>query len=161
QHHGRKIGIPIVNCRRAVLSVRQDADGVPARLHPGNAKAQRLLADSMRQRAACFWATDCHRGCAIRANYQSPTVHLPPALPSGNLDIVTNAMAREVTVDDRGRASGVIYIDKLTGTEHRVSARAIVLAASSQETVRLLLNSKSSRFPQGLANSSGKVGKYI
>lgn len=161
QHHGKKIGIPVRTCRRAVLSVRQDADRIPARLHPGNPRAQRLLADSMRTRAACFWATDCHRGCGIRANYQSPTVHLPPALASGNLDIVTHAMAREITVDDRGRATGIIFIDKLTGAEHRVTGRAVMLAASSQETVRLLLNSKSQRFPQGLANASGKVGKYI
>ncbi len=161
RHHGKKVGIPVISCRRAVLSVKQDADRIPAKLHPGNAKAQRLLAESMRLRAACFWATDCHRGCSIRANYQSPTVHLPPALASGNLDIVTHAMAREVTVNDQGKATGVVYIDKITKQEHRVSARAVVLAASSQETVRLLLNSKSNRFPQGLANSSGKVGKYI
>ena len=161
QHHGKKIGIPVIPCHRAVLSVRQNADRIPARLHPGNAKAQRLLAESMRLRAACFWATDCHRGCSIRANYQSPTVHLPPALASGNLDIITHAMAREVIVNDRGKATGVIFIDKRTRTEHRVSARAVVLAASSQETVRLLLNSKSNAFPHGLANSSGKVGKYL
>ena len=53
----------------------------------------------MRQRQACFWATPCGRGCSIKANYQSTTVHLPPALASGDLDIVPNAMTREVTMD--------------------------------------------------------------
>jgi len=161
QKHARPFGLRVVPIHRAVLSVRQDAARVPARLHPGNPKAQRLLAESMGWRAACLWATDCHRGCAVRAAYDSHTVHLTPALASGNLDLLPNAMAREVTLDARGRADGVVYIDKTTGTEHRASARAVVLAASSQESVRLLLNSKSARFPQGLANSSGLVGKCL
>ena len=131
---------------------------LPAKLHPGNAKAQRILAEDMQGSAACFWATHCGRGCSIRANYQSTTVHLPPALATGNLDILANAMAREVTLDAAGRAAGVTYIDKTTGLEHHVAARSVVLAASACETVRILLNSKSSRFPDGLANSSGLVG---
>ncbi len=62
--------------------------------------------------AACFWATPCGRGCAIRANYQSTTVHLPPALATGNLDIITDAMVHEITVGKDGRADGVNFIDK-------------------------------------------------
>jgi choline dehydrogenase-like flavoprotein len=77
------------------------------------------------------------------------------------LAIVNNAMAREVTVDDTGRATGVSYIDKNTGREHHVQARIVVLAASACESARILLNSKSNRFPQGLGNSSGNVGKYL
>jgi len=75
--------------------------------------------------------------------------------------LTVNAMAREVTVDESGLASGVTYIDKTTGRENHVRARIVVLAASACETARLLLNSKSSKFPQGLANSSGVVGRYI
>src|SRR5205085_4399875 len=104
---GKKIGLPVIPIHRAVLSTRQDADRIPAKLHPNNAKAQRVLAEAMRARAACFWATSCGRGCAIKANYQSTTVHLPPALATGNLDVVPNAMAREVTTDEHGRATGV------------------------------------------------------
>lgn len=161
QKHGKKAGARVISIHRAVLTQPQDAASLPAKLHPGNAKAQAILADSMRTRSPCFWATDCHRGCAIRANYDSQTVHLRPALATGNLDILPNAMAREVTLDKQGRASGVTFIDKTTGREGHAKGRAVVLAASSQESVRLLLNSKSSAFPQGLANSSGKVGKYI
>lgn len=161
QKHGKKVGAHITSIHRAVLTKVQDADGVPAKLHPGNAKAQKILADSMRTRSPCFWATDCHRGCAIRANYDSQTVHLRPALETGNLDILPNAMVREVTLDKQGKASGVTFIDKTTGNESHAVGRAVVLAASSQESVRLLLNSKSKTFPQGLANSSGKVGKCI
>jgi choline dehydrogenase-like flavoprotein len=158
---GKKLGVPVIPVHRAVLSTRQDADRLPAKLHPGNPKAQRILADSMRQRAACFWATNCQRGCSIRANYQSPTVHLPPALATGNLDIVTDAMVREVLVDENGKATGVSYIDKATGEERTVKARVVMLAASSAESVRILLNSKSPRFPNGVANSTGLLGRYI
>jgi choline dehydrogenase-like flavoprotein len=161
QKHAKKLGIPVISIHRAVLTRPLDADTIPAKLHPGNGWAQRIVAESMRARAACFWATDCHRGCSIRANYQSTTVHLPPALATGNLDIVPNAHAREVTLGKDGRANGVTFIDKANGQEAHVKAKIVVLAASSGETVRILLNSKSSQFPQGLANGSGLVGKYI
>ena len=74
---------------------------------------------------------------------------------------MTHAMAREVTLDAQGRANGVTYIDTRSGAEQNVRARVIVLAASALESARLLLNSKSSKFPNGLANSSGQVGKDI
>ena len=161
QQRGKSLGIPVIPARRAVLSRALDADTVPAKLHPGNPKAQRLVAAAMRGRAPCFWATPCGRGCAIKANYQSTTVHLPPALASGNLDIVPNAMARELILDASGKATGVVYIDKTSGREARVSGRVIVLAAGAAESARILLNSRSALFPQGAANSSGCVGKYL
>ncbi|HVU16261.1 MAG TPA: GMC family oxidoreductase [Candidatus Didemnitutus sp.] len=159
--HMRTLGVPAIAIHRAVLSRRLDSANIPAKLHPNNPRAQRVLAEAMDQRAACFWATPCGRGCAIRANYQSTTVHLPPAMATGNLDLVTNAMAREVVLDAKGLAREVVYIDKKSGQEFRAKARAVVLGASACESVRLMLNSKSDRFPNGLANSSGLVGKYI
>ncbi|HEY1848287.1 MAG TPA: GMC family oxidoreductase [Opitutaceae bacterium] len=161
RQRGRKVGIPVIPAHRAVLTRALDHRTIPARLHPGNARAQRILAEDMQNRAPCFWATPCGRGCAIRANYQSSTVHIPPAMATGNLDIVPGAMAREVTTDASGRATGVSFIDKATGREHRARARVVVLAASACETARILLNSKSAQFPNGLGNSSGLVGKYI
>lgn len=161
QKHGRALGVPVIPVHRAVLTHQLDFKRAPALLHPGNTRAQKIVADSMRSRAPCFWATPCGRGCSIKANYQSTTVHLPPALATGNLDILPNAMVREVEMGKNGLASGVIFIDKTTGKELRARGRIIVLAASACESVRILLNSKSARFPQGLANSSGKVGKYL
>ncbi len=161
QQRAATLGIPVIPIHRAVLTRRQDADTIPVKLHPGNIKAQRILAKAMRERMACFWATECGRGCSIRANYQSPTVHLPPALATGNLDIVTRAMVREILVDQSGKATGVSYVDTATGRERTVHARVIMLAASAAESVRILLNSKSSRFPNGLANSSGLLGKNL
>lgn len=157
----KHLGIRVVPVHRALLTKTQDADRVPKKLHPNNPKAQQLLADNMRMRAKCFFATDCHRGCSIGAAADANTVYLRPALKSGNLDILPNAMAREVTVDDKGRATGVTYIDKVDGGEHHVTGRVVVLAASAMETVRLLLNSKSSQFPDGIGNAHGHVGKWI
>jgi choline dehydrogenase-like flavoprotein len=156
-----KLGIPVVPAHVAILSKQQDANRITSMLHPDNPKAATLLADNMRTRLACFWATSCGRGCAIKANYQSTTVHIPPALASGNLDIITDAMVREVTIDDSGKATGVHYIDKATGKEMHARARVVILAASGCESARILLNSKSAVFPNGLANSSGKVGRYL
>jgi choline dehydrogenase-like flavoprotein len=70
-------------------------------------------------------------------------------------------MAREVLTDDAGLASGVSYVNKADRRDYAVRARIVVLAASACETARLLLNSKSGRFPDGLANSSGAVGRYL
>lgn len=159
--YGRKLGIPVVPIHRAVLTQPLDADRIAPLLHPGPPAAQKIVADAMRQRAACFWATPCIRGCSIRANYQSTTVHLPPALATGNLDIIPNAHVREVLVNDDGRATGVLYIDKTTGQEARVRAKAVILAASSGETIRIMLNTRGKSCPNGLANSSGLVGKYL
>ena len=160
QKFAKNVGVPVIPIHRAVLTRPLDADKIPAKLHPNNPRAQKITADAMRGRSACFWATSCGRGCSIKANYQSTTVHLPPALASGNLDIITDAHAREVTLGADGKANGVLYMDRTTGKEERVKAKIVVLAASSGETVRILLNSKSEKFPNGLANSSGLVGKY-
>jgi choline dehydrogenase-like flavoprotein len=154
QKHGKKLGIPIIPIHRAVLTKHQDYKNIPARLHPDNVRAQKIVQTAMAERSACFWATPCGRGCQVGANYQSTTVHLPPALATGNLDIIPNAHCREVIVGKDGKASGVLFIDKKTGKEARVRGKVVVLAAGACETVRILLNSR-------VANSSGLVGKYI
>jgi choline dehydrogenase-like flavoprotein len=161
QKHSAKVGFRTIAGHRAVLTRPLDWKRAPARLHPGNAAAQAIVARDMRRRAACLWATPCGNGCSIRANYQSTTVHLPPALETGRLDIATDAMVAEVVLDRKGRASGVRFIDKKSGRSREAHARVVVLAASACETVRILLNSKSSRFPDGLANANGRVGKYL
>jgi choline dehydrogenase-like flavoprotein len=157
----RPLGIPVIPAHRAVLTVRQDAKRLAAKLHPDNALARRVLTQSMLSRQACFWATECGRGCSIKANFQSTTVLLPPALATGNCDIVPDAMVREVTVDKSGKATGVSYVDKRTRADRHVKGKVVVLAASACETARILLNSKSALFPSGLANESGLVGKYL
>jgi choline dehydrogenase-like flavoprotein len=161
RQRAKRLGIPVIPGHRAVLTRALDFKRTPARLHPGNAKAQRILAEDMRSRTPCLWATPCGYGCAVRANYQSTTVHLPPALKTGNLDIITDAMVYEVTLGRDGRANGVNYIDRISGKQRHAAARVVILAASACESARILLNSKSAQFPDGLANSSGKVGRYL
>jgi choline dehydrogenase-like flavoprotein len=156
-----ELDIPVIPAHLAILSEKQDADRLPAELFPGNPLAQRVVGDSMRSRAACFWATPCGRGCSIKANFQSPTVLLPAALATGNLEIRTDAMVREVTTDERGRATGVHYVDKRTRLDEHASAKLVILAASACESARIMLNSTSTRFPDGVGNGSGLVGRYL
>jgi choline dehydrogenase-like flavoprotein len=137
QRASRKLNIPCVAARLSIIT------------QPHNG------------RAACHNCGQCNRGCKTNSNFSSPEVLIRPALASGNLTLLTNAMAREVTVGQDGLATGVTYIDKATGEDRHVRARVVVLAASALESARLLLNSTSTRHPQGLANSSGTVGKYI
>ena len=108
-----------------------------------------------------FFATPRGRGCSIGANFQSPTVLLPPALATGNLTIRTDAMVFEVSNNAKGQADGVGYIDRITGKQHHVRARVVILAASACESARIMLNSKSNAHPDGMGNASGLVGKYI
>ena len=82
-------------------------------------------------------------------------------MKTGSVKVIANAMARELITDATGKVTAVSYIDKTTGSEQQVRCRTVVLAASACESARLLLNSKSSRHPQGLANSSGMVGRYL
>jgi choline dehydrogenase-like flavoprotein len=120
-----------------------------------------ILTQPLNGRAPCLYATACGRGCSIGANFQTPTVLLPPARATRRLEIRTLAMVYEVVLDKRGRASGVHYVDKATNTRLFARGRAVVLAASTGETARLLFNSKSAIFPNGLANSSGQVGRNL
>lgn len=120
-----------------------------------------ILTQSLNGRPACHYCSQCGRGCATFSNFSSPTVLIPPALQTGNLEIRCDAMVREVLVGNEGVATGVSYIDKKTRKEVQVRGKIVVLAASTGETARLLLNSRSRIFPNGLANSSGLVGKYL
>src|SRR4029077_20115800 len=91
---------------------------------------------------ACHYCAQCGRACGVNANFNSPGVHIFPAMKTGNLEVRTGAIAREVVVGADGLASGVSYVDKKTRSEVTVSGRVIVLAASCCETARILLNSK-------------------
>lgn len=134
---GKKLGIPSVPARRAVLT-QSKGDG----------------------RFPCFWASECGRGCNIGAAFQTTTSLLPWARETGNLSIITDAMVYEIETDDLGKASGVRYIDKNTGEHKFIVARVVVLAASAGESARILLNSNA-KASEGLANSSGQVGRNL
>ena len=147
---------PRPRCQELLIKRACDRLGitcVPARLS--------ILTRPLNGRPACHYCGQCYRGCGTNSNFSSTNVLVLPAARSGKLALVTGAMAREVTLGRDGRANGVLYIDTATGEQRRIDARIVVLAASACESARILLNSRSSRFPDGLANSSGTVGKYL
>ena len=84
-----------------------------------------------------------------------------PALATGNVDVIPNAMAREVLTNDEGKATGVSFVNTEDLQEYTVNAKIVMLAASACESARLLLNSKSTQYPNGIGNASGLVGKYL
>ncbi len=120
-----------------------------------------ILTRQLNGRPACHYCGQCNRGCSVNANFSSTNVLIMPALETGRLTLITDAMAREVTVNADGLATGVSYIDRTDGTDQHVEASVVVLAASACSSARILLNSESTSFPHGLANSSGVVGKYL
>src|SRR6476469_1558913 len=112
-------------------------------------------------RGACFFCGQCNRGCQVYADFSSSSVLVKPAVATGKVDLFAHAMAREVLTNNEGLATGVSYVDKTDLQEYQVKGRTVIVAASTCESARLLLNSKSSRHTNGLANSSGVVGKYL
>ncbi len=111
-------------------------------------------------RPACIEAGTCMYGCRIDAKSSADVTYVRKAERTGRVEIRTECVVREIELDSAGKARGVVFFDK-NKVEHRADARAVVLAANAIETPRLLLLSRSSRFPHGLANSSGLVGKYL
>jgi choline dehydrogenase-like flavoprotein len=147
---------PKPRCNELLVKKAADQLGItciPSRLS--------ILTKAHNGRPACHYCGQCGRGCSTNSNFSSTGVLLPPALKTGRLKILTGAMAREVMTDSEGLATGVSYIDTTEAREYQVKAKIVVLAASACESARLLLNSRSPRHPDGLANSSGTVGRYL
>ena len=158
RNHPDGVFLPPPAPRCYELLVKQAADRLRVTCIPSRLS---ILTRAHNGRPECHYCGQCGRGCGVDANFSSPGVLIKPALATGRLTLLTNAMAREVTVGRDGLATGVTYVDKRDGADRHVAARVVVLAASALESTRLLLNSRSSLFPDGLANSSGTVGRYI
>jgi choline dehydrogenase-like flavoprotein len=113
-------------------------------------------------RSRCFGRGACNRrvgGCDIHAAFDSPTGLIYPAMDTGNLTLRTNAIAREILVDPKtGKARGISFIDAETNRTYEANARVVLVAASTLESARLLLLSKSTTHPNGIGNSSNHVG---
>ena len=114
-----------------------------------------------RGRPACVHCGFCMGyGCEVMAKSSSLYTMIPEAEATGRCEVRADSYVFNVPTDERGRVTGVTYLD-LKKRENFQKARAVVLCANGAETPRLLLNSANSRFPDGLANSSGLVGKYL
>jgi choline dehydrogenase-like flavoprotein len=122
---------------------------------------QAVITSPLNGRPPCHYCGQCGRGCAQGSNYASSYVQIFPAMKTGRVQVLTSAMARELVTDASGKVTAVSYVDKATGAERQVRCRTVVLAAAACESARLLLNSKSSRHPNGLANAHGIVGRYL
>jgi len=114
-----------------------------------------------KDRGTCFYCGQCGRSCKAYADFSSSSCLVIPALKTGNLELISNAMVREVLTDKNGQATGVSYVNKEDMLEYEVRSKVVILGASSCETARIMLNSKSQVYPNGLANSSGLLGKYL
>lgn len=132
-------GIPVIPSRKSVLTKKINEE-----------------------RGVCIYCGQCNRGCSVvYADFSSSSVLINPAMTTGNIDVVANAMVREVLTNMEGLATGVSYINKDDMQEYQVSGRTVILAASACESARLMLNSKSRCHPNGIGNSSNVVGKYL
>ena len=113
-------------------------------------------------RSRCYGRGACNRhvgGCDIHAAFDSPTGLIRPAYDTGNLTMRPNSTVFEVTVDkNTGKATGVSFLDSETRQSYQAKGKTVILAASTLETARLMLLSKSRKYPNGIGNSSGHVG---
>lgn len=109
-------------------------------------------------RGACLQIGFCFQGCKSGAKWSTTYTEIPDAELTGNFEIRPQCHALQIQHDDAGKVTGVLYADK-DGKQHVQKARIVCVAGNSIESPRLLLNSASSKFPDGLANSSGQVGK--
>lgn len=129
-------------------------------LHPFPAPMA-INSQPYRGRPACIHCGFCHGfACEVQAKSATLFNMIPEAEATGRCEIRANSYVVRVDTDAKGRATGVAYLDG-HGRERFQKARAVVISANGAETPRLLLASASARFPDGLANSSGLVGKYL
>lgn len=144
------------------LFIKKAAEQASVKIIPSRLSILTKKIESTTDRNACFFCAQCNRNCSIaKADFSSTNVLIYPAIKTGNVDVLANAMAREVLTNKDGLATGVSYINKEDMMEYQVSGRVVIVAAGACESSRLLLNSRSARHENGLANSSNVVGKYL
>ncbi len=130
-----KLGVPVINVRKATITRRFGG------------------------RPPCHYCGNCMAGCDVIAKYNSADVHLRTQAANPNFTILSNRIAREILVNGENRVTGVSTIDRMTKQQSEVRARAVVVSCACVQSIALLLMSKSARYPAGLANSSGYLGK--
>jgi len=132
-----KLGIPMIAARKAVLTEPYD------------------------NRPPCHYCGHCMDGCDVGAIFTVSDSMLPKAQKTGNFTLIPNKVARELLIDSEAKVRAVSLVDRVTRTEQQLQARAVAVCCGAIESPRLLLNSRSRRFPNGLANSSDAVGRYL
>lgn len=130
-----KLGVPVIHVRKSTLS------------------------RATKTRPACHFCGNCMSGCDVVAKYNSYDVHMIPALKTQKLTLRHNSIVYELVTSDEAKVNEVRFFDRETRQEGAARGRIVVVACACAQSVALLLMSKSSRFPAGLANSSGELGK--
>ena len=120
-----------------------------------------ILTRELNGRPPCHYCGPCWRGCSTGSYYSSPASTLPAAEKTGRLELIPNAVVSHLEVDGAGKVRGVYFVDRVTRAHGEVKGNVVVLCASTLESTRILLNSRSNRYPGGLANSSGILGHYL
>jgi choline dehydrogenase-like flavoprotein len=133
----RSLGANVIHVRKATLTV------------------------ASKTRLACHFCGNCMAGCDVVAKYNSADVHIAPAEASGHVTVFPDCIVREVLVSDENRATGVRYLHRVHQQEGVVRGRTVVLACACVQSIALLLMSTSRRYPTGLANSSGQLGRHF
>jgi choline dehydrogenase-like flavoprotein len=148
-----------LNCAERLVKERLERRYANRRLTIGRCA---ILTTAHNGRAPCHYCGTCERGCSTHSYFSSLAATLPAAAATGRMALRPHSVVHRVLYDGgTGRARGVAVIDALTGEELELEARLVFLCASALESTRLLLLSTSERWPDGLANSSGQVGKNL
>jgi choline dehydrogenase-like flavoprotein len=137
QRAARALGANLVHVRKATLSVPMNA------------------------RPACHFCGNCMAGCDVIAKYNSADVHIGPAEQSGQVTVFHDCIVREVMMSHENRATGVKYLHRVHKKEGEARGRTVVVACACVQSIALLMMSKSRRYPNGLANSSGQLGRHF
>jgi choline dehydrogenase-like flavoprotein len=121
-----------------------------------------ILTKPLNGRAACHYCGHCDRGCDTHSYYSSVGSTLPAAAKTGRMTLRPNSIVREIIIDpNTGKAKGVRVIDQITKQDYEYFSKVVVLCASTLESTRILMLSKSRQHPNGLGNSSGVLGHYL
>ncbi|HKT13400.1 MAG TPA: GMC family oxidoreductase [Terriglobia bacterium] len=150
--------LPPFNPRCGELLVKKGAAKLGIKAIP---QALAVLSRPYRGRPQCHYCGGCNKGCMVEARYSSLAA-FTELKDHSNFTLKPFAAVNTVLMDPRtGKARGVSYIDTQNKQEYEVYGKAVVLAASNIESIRILLNSRNRNFPNGLANSSGVLGHYL
>ncbi|MFB0499074.1 GMC oxidoreductase [Mucilaginibacter sp. P25] len=155
------IFLPPPKPRLNELYIVKGAQKAGVKIIPGRGSVLTEALPGNKDRGACFFCGQCGRSCKVYGDFSASSCLVIPAIKTGNLKVITNAMVREVITNAEGLAVGVSYVNKEDLQEYQVNAKTVILGASAGESARILLNSKSAQHPGGLANSSGVVGHYL
>jgi choline dehydrogenase-like flavoprotein len=121
-----------------------------------------VLTQNHNGRLQCHYCGPCERGCSTFSYFSSPFTTVKDAIASGNCTLITNAVVSHVNMDNAAnKANGVTFVDRLTRQVKEVRAKSVILCAQAMESTRILLNSSTREYPNGLANSSGALGHYL